>query len=377
MERYNYNLRSTVIWAIVLEAILTGITVLFWASYRRLFPGLKLGSEHFIWIPLILPILSVAYLFTIFWKNKALNRFGDTRLLSAFAQPISSKKTNAKFILLRVGLWFLALALLDPKMGSKLSEAKTEGIDLVFCIDVSNSMLAQDIKPNRLQAARRVIEKTVDELHGDRIGIIVFAGQAYTQLPITNDYSAAKLFLSTINTGIVPVQGTAIGAAIDLAQQSFDPESPAAKAIVVITDGENHEDDAVAQAEFALNSGIVVHCIGMGSTSGSPIPVGKNNNFKKDKGGQVVVSKLNAELISSIANAGGGLGIYANNNNAGTSLLLDSLNKMQKAELDVKNFTDFENRFQWLLVPALLCLLLDLLITNRKRDVLKKYNPNV
>jgi len=376
MAEYNYNTKKLVFGALVLEVILTVISIFIVLSYKRLLSGLRLENPEWIIALLALPIITLAFIFTIVKKNRGLKKFGDTKLLSGFAQPISGVKTYWKYACLRLGFWFLVLAIINPKIGSKLNEAKTEGIEIVFCLDVSNSMLAEDLKPNRLSRAKRVIEKTIDQLHGDQIGIIVFAGDAYVQLPVTSDYSAAKLFLNTVTTDIVPVQGTAIGKALDLAFQSFDLESPAAKTIVVITDGENHEDDAVHSAKYAFDNGVIVNIIGMGTTAGAPIPVSKNN-FKKGKEGSVVISKLNPELISEVADAGGGLGIYANNNNNGTSLLIDSFSKLQKAELDAKTFTDFEDRFQWFLLPALLLFGIELIMSNRSKRKTRGYEANI
>jgi Ca-activated chloride channel family protein len=239
----------------------------------------------------------------------------------------------------------------------------------MILLDVSNSMLAQDLAPNRLENAKRAIAQLVDRLHNDRIGIIVFAGQAYVQLPITTDYSAAKLFLNTINTDMVPTQGTAIGAAIDLGMQSFDFKNGTGKAMIIITDGENHEDNAVEAATNARRRDVSVNVVGVGSQEGAPIPVYENGRpvgFHTDSVGQQVISKLNEDMGKEIATAGGGVYVRANNTNSGLGIVMDEINKLQRKTLDTKSFKDFEDRFQFFLSIAFVLLLAEFFISNRK-----------
>ena len=258
-----------------------------------------------------------------------------------------------------------------------IENMRREGFELMIALDVSNSMLAEDLQPNRLERAKQSISKTIDKLKGDKIGVVVFAGEAYVQLPMTTDYAAAKLFLSTIGTDIVPTQGTAIGKAIELSIESF-AEAPAKnRAIIVITDGENHEDDAIAQAKNAVEKGIVVHTIGIGSPEGTPIPLysrGRKSGFRKDRAGNTVVTKLNEQALQEIASAGDGIYIRANNTQTGLKILFDELNKLEKAEFGTKMFTDYEDRFQYFIAAALLLLVLELLISERKSKWFRNFN---
>ena len=268
---------------------------------------------------------------------------------------------------------FLNVGIARPQFGSKLKKMKREGVELIIALDVSNSMMAEDIQPNRLERAKRAILRLIDRLKDDKIGLIVFAGDAYTQLPITSDYNSAKLFLNSVNTQIVPKQGTAIGAAINLATRSFTPEGEANKAIVVITDGENHEDDAVSAAKNAVENGIVVHAIGMGLPQGSPIPVLKNGqkDYLKDNEGQVVVTKLNEPMLEQIAAAGNGIYVRANNAQVGLNALFDEINKMETEEMESLIYSEYDDQFQYFFGVGLLLILFEFVILERKNRYLK------
>ncbi|MCD4736435.1 MAG: VWA domain-containing protein, partial [Bacteroidales bacterium] len=277
------------------------------------------NSEMFYGL-LVIPILVILFYLMLRWRRRSLNKFGELNLVSRLITNYSPTRPVTKFILLTIAYVFLIIALANPQVGSKLVEAERKGIDIMIALDVSNSMLAEDIQPDRLARAKQAIAKLVDRLSNDRIGIIVFAGKAYTQLPITTDYSAAKMFLSTINTNIVPMQGTAIGEAIKMASGAFEDETHS-RAIIVITDGENHEDDAVKEATEAAAKGIKVFTIGMGLPDGTPIPVYDKLNrkigYKKDRQGNTVVTKLNETMLQQIASAGQGTYVRANNTTAG------------------------------------------------------------
>ena len=259
-----------------------------------------------------------------------------------------------------------------------MEEVKREGVDLIIAIDLSNSMLAEDIKPNRLERAKQAISKLIDNLEGDRIGLIVFAGEAYVQLPITTDYSAAKLFLATVNTDIVPTQGTEIAKAIDLSIKSFDIENGQNKAIIIITDGENHDEEAIKSAEKANEVGIFVHTLGMGLSIGAPIPIYNQNRiqtgYRKDKEGNTVVSKLNENLLMQIAKAGKGTYVRANNSESGLPTLFTEINKMEKKEIGTMIFTEYKDRFQWFMGLALLFLILDLMLLPRENKWSNRIN---
>ena len=267
----------------------------------------------------------------------------------------------------------MVTALADLQSGSRIEKVKRKGIDLMICLDVSNSMLAQDIRPNRLERAKQAISKLTDKLEGDRIGLIVFAGRAYTQLPITTDYAAAKLFVSIVNTGMVPTQGTDIGDAIKLAVSGFG-ETKHNKAIVLITDGEDHEGQVLEQAEAASKAGIILYTIGMGLPEGAPIPVSEGDiqtGYKKDRDGNTIISRLDENILKQIASVGKGMYVRASNSDAGLNTEFEDLEKIEKSDIESKQFSDFESRFQYFAGLALLILILDLFIFERRTRWIK------
>jgi Ca-activated chloride channel homolog len=277
------------------------------------------------------------------------------------------------YLLWRWAIAFLILALMNPRFGKKEVEVRYSGIDLMICLDVSNSMLAEDISPNRLLRARRAISQLLDKLHGDRIGLIVFAGDAYVQLPITTDYEAAEMFLSSVSADMVPTQGTAIGKAIYLALNSFGTDNTGSRSIIVITDGENHEDDAVTAATQAYEQGVIVHTIGMGSVEGAPLPIydrGIKRGFKKDKEGNTVMSKLNEDMLTQVGSAGGGIFVRATNADVGLDLIVDEIEAMTENEFGTEKYADHEDRFQIFLLAGLVMLCLDVLLSYHKRKML-------
>jgi len=339
----------------------------------------RLEHSYFLYGLILIPVLAIFFLLFMQWKRKAMARFGQMKVIGRLFPAFSRGRHYFKFFLLMTAFVFIIIGLANPQIGSKLVKAERKGIDIMILLDVSNSMLAEDIQPNRLEKAKQSISRLLDKLGNDRIGIIVFAGNAYTQLPITTDYAAARLFLSTINTGIVPTQGTAIGKAIDMAINSFD-ENNHSKAIVIITDGENHEGDALQATQLAAEKDIRVYTIGMGSPEGSPIPVYRNGQitgYKKDKEGNTVVTKLNEQMLQQIASAGSGVYIRANNTSAGLRKIFDEINKLEKQEFDSKTFADYEDRFQYFIAIGLILLLIELLIVERRSkwvDKIKLFN---
>lgn len=333
--------------------------------------------EHpdLLYLFLIIPFLGILYWISYSMKKKALAKFGNMEIITQLMPYASFTRPIYKFSILLLALSFIIFGAAGPQFGSKLQKIKRKGVEIIIALDVSNSMMAQDIQPNRLERAKRAISKMVDELNDDKIGLVVFAGEAYTQLPITTDYASAKLFLSSISTDIVPIQGTAIGAAINLAAKSFTPDSEASKAIIVITDGENHEDDAIAAAKSAQELGIIVHTIAMGSPEGAPIPVsGNDGGFRKDEQGNIVISKLDQQMIEQIATAGGGRPVIANNTTTGLNVLFNEINKMNKTELEQRVYAAYDEKFQYFIGFGLLLLFLELLILERKNRHLKDIN---
>jgi Ca-activated chloride channel family protein len=330
---------------------------------------LRFAHIEFLWGLALIPALLLLFIVVTRWKTKAVRSLGDKNVVNLMIPDVSFSRPWLKFILFSVAFAFLMIGAADPQIGSKMEEEKRKGADLMILLDVSNSMLAQDLAPNRLENAKRAIAQLIDNLHSDRIGIIVFAGQAYVQLPVTTDYSAAKLFLNTINTNMVPTQGTAIGAAIELGMKSFDFKDGTGKAMIIITDGENHEDDAVAAAKSAADKDVSIHVIGVGSAEGAPIPIyenGRPTGFHTDNAGKTVVSKLDENMGKEIAAAGNGAYVRATNANSGLGIVMDQIEKIQRKTVDSKSFKDFEDRFQFFLGIALLLLMIEFFIPNRK-----------
>ena len=324
---------------------------------------------------LLIPLCTLIFIMMLRWKKKALNSFGDAAIIDQLMPDKSESRPVTKFVFLMLAFVFLILAGANPQIGSKLDKIQRKGVDLMIALDVSNSMLAEDIKPNRLERAKQALSKLIDRLENDRIGIIVFAGKAYTQLPITSDYAAAKMYLSLITTGIVPTQGTAIGDAIKMAEKSFKKDERKNKAIIIITDGENHEDDAVEAAKEAQDNGIIVHTLGMGLPEGGPIPMSYNNGqitYKKDRDGNTVITKLDETQLQKIASAGKGKYIRANNTEAGLNPLFDEIEKMEKKDFDSKIYSEYESRYQYFLGFGLLLLLVEFFIIERRSKWVRK-----
>jgi Ca-activated chloride channel family protein len=336
----------------------------------------RFAHIEFLWGLLIIPLLTLFFIWARFARKRALKRFGNPQTIKELMPFVSKSRPVFKFFLLMLALAFFIVGTARPQFGSKLKKVQREGIELIIALDVSNSMLAEDIQPNRLERAKRAISRLVDRLKDDKIGLIVFAGEAYTQLPITSDYNSAKLFLEAVNTQIVPRQGTAIGAAINMAMRSFTQAGNANKAIVIITDGENHEDDPVSAAQEAAKNGIVIHTIGMGLPQGSPIPVLRNGqtDYLQDNDGNVVVTKLDEITLEEISAAGNGIYVRANNAQVGLNALFDEINKMEKEEMETLVYSEYDDQFQYFFAIGLFLLLLEFIILERKNRYLMKVN---
>ena len=289
----------------------------------------RFANSEMIYLFGLLPVFVILYTMMRRWKRKALLRFGDASVIRRLFPDVSITRPGIKFVLLLLSLSFFITALCGPLIGSKLEEVKRKGVDIMIALDVSNSMKAEDIKPNRLERSKQAISRLIDKLQGDRIGLVVFAGEAYTQLPITTDYGAAKLFLSTVDPEIVPRQGTAIGEAIEVASSAFSDSSSKNSTIILITDGENHEDDAVDAAKKAWEKGIRIYTIGMGSVEGAPIPIfsnGQRVGYRQDNNGQAVVTKLDPAALQEISEAGHGRFVRATNSDDGLEMILKEIN---------------------------------------------------
>lgn len=332
----------------------------------------RFANPDFLYLLLILPVLITFYVYSYISKKKAIKKYGDPELLSQLMPEVSYKRQHLKFWIMFAAITVAIFIIAGPQFGSKLETIKRQGIEIMVCLDVSNSMLAEDITPNRLEKAKQMLSRMTDGFSNDKVGLIVFAGDAFTQLPITSDYISAKMFLSSINPSMVSSQGTAIGTAINLAMRSFTPNETSSKTILLITDGENHEDDAVKAAQAAANKNVKVNVIGIGSPQGAPIPVGGSNNYMKDKEGNVVVTHLNEQMCQEIAAAGQGIYVRADNTNSALRTLQSELDKLDKAELDSKVYSEYDEQFQLLAWIVLILLILEFLILERKNRIFRK-----
>jgi Ca-activated chloride channel homolog len=326
---------------------------------------------------LVIPLLVLLVVWYFMSRRKKLKRMGEAVLIKQLIPYSSRRKRVLKIILFLAGFSSLILALCNLQTGSKLTEVKREGADIMVCLDVSNSMLAQDLTPNRLTRAKYALEKMIDLLEGDRLGLIIFAGEAYVQLPITTDYNAAKMFLESIGPGMVPVQGTNLTEAIKKASESFGTDEGKNKAIILITDGENHESEAIDAAVEAQKKGIMINTIGIGSQNGVPIPIIENGvvkGYRKDKEGQTVVTRLNSDLLKTIAAKANGVFVQASQADVGLGAVLDKIDELDKTQLESKMYTDFEDQFQWFLGLALFLFFTEFLISERVSEWFKKIN---
>lgn len=325
----------------------------------------------------LVPAFILLYLFARYTKRKAIKSFGDHNLIQHLMEGHSKASPLIKLILFLIAFSFLVIALANPQIGSKPKEVKREGADIMIALDVSNSMLAEDLYPSRLEKAKQSIEHLIDGLKGDRLGIIVFAGEAFVQLPITTDYSAAKLFLDNISPDIMPTQGTNIDNAIYLAMESFGKDVGKNKALIIVTDGEDHEGNPIEVAKEAVEKGITIHTIGIGSATGVPIPdykYGKKVGFKKDKDGNTVITKLNETALENIAATGNGIYVRATNAEIGFGPVFNEIEKLQKKTFQGKIFTDYDDQFQYFLAGAILFFIIEAFISERKSRLWEKLN---
>lgn len=328
----------------------------------------RFANPDFLYLLLLLPLLVIFFIINGVRRNRAIRRLGHAETVRTLIPEMSGSRPVVKFILQLIVLTAAIIALARPQFGSKIEDVKKEGVEVIIALDVSNSMLAEDIQPFRLERAKQAISRLVDNLENDRIGLIVFAGDAYTQIPVTTDYVSAKMFLSSIGPEIVPKQGTAIGTAIELGIKSFSPGEGKSKAMVVITDGENHEDNPVEAAEEAAKAGVIIHTIGIGSTGGVPIPMssGGRKDYLKDAEGNTVISRLDEEILKKIAVSTGGTYVRASNTNIGLDEIFNDIRKMKTQELESTVYTEYNDQFQLFAAIALLFLLVDYIIMERK-----------
>ncbi len=323
----------------------------------------------------IIPVMIVIYLLVLWWKKRTQRKFSNPELLQKLAPNASVFKSTLKLIMLLLAIAFLIVSLVNPKMGSKLKTVKREGVDVVFALDVSKSMLAEDIAPNRLEKAKQIISKTIDKLGSDRVGVIIYAGNAYPLLPITTDHAAANMFLQNANPDMVSSQGTAINEALDLAKTYYNNDEQTNRFLVIISDGEDHQEETKQVAQNLSNDGVKIYTIGVGTEKGGPIPMRLNGalaGYKKDNKGETVITKLTPEVLEGIAGVGNGRYVNGNITETPVDIIADVIANAQKNEFETKQFSDYKDQFQWFLALGILFLLLDIFLFDKKTKWLKK-----
>ncbi len=337
----------------------------------------RFENPDYFYFLLFIPFATLLFILARMSLQRNLKRWSDTQLLERLLPDYSPWRPIVRFIVWNLAFVMLIIAVANPQIGSKLVKVKQKGIDMVVCLDVSNSMLAQDIKPNRLENAKLAITKLVDQLKGDRIGIVVFAGKAYMQLPITSDYAAARMFISKISTELIPTQGTAIAEAIRMAHETFTTDTRS-KAIIIITDGEDHEGNVMEEAEKASADGIRIYTLGVGSPEGAPIPIfgpdGSITGYRKDKDGNTIMTRLDEITLQKIASTGNGLYIRSANTNQALRKIFEEINQLEKTEFDTRLFSEYDSRFYYFLWMGLALLIAELFISLRKSKLWRKLN---
>jgi len=331
---------------------------------------------YFIYLAII-PVLFVLFLLVLWWKKRTQKQFADANLIQKLSPEQSTFKSFLKIIVVCLGLAFLIIGLANPKMGTKLETVKRQGVDIVFALDVSKSMLAEDIAPSRLDKAKQIITRIIESLGSDRIGIIIYAGNSYPLLPITTDHAAAKMFLQNANPDMVSSQGTAINEAIERGITYFDNDEQTNRFLFIVSDGEDHEENTVSLAEEAKKQGIKIYTIGVGTEKGGPIPIKSNGSvisYKKDNKGEVVITQMKEEVLRAIANEGNGKYINGNKTQETIAIIEDLLVKAEKSEFETKQFSDYKDQFQWFIGLGLLFLIIDVLLLEKKTKWVQKLN---
>lgn len=325
---------------------------------------LYLAQSQYILLLLLVPLLFVAYALHLRVRRKRIAKIGDPELVNRLMPDASAGKGWLKVSLLAAAWLFFVLGLTRPQLGARLKEHQSQGVEVMIALDVSNSMLAEDYSPNRLERSKLAISRLVDRLQGDRIGLVIFAGEAFTQLPITADYVSAKIFLKNIDTGSVPIQGTALAEALMTSARSFSTQSERSRAIILITDGEDHEGDVLEAAKAIAEQGIRIYCIGVGSPQGKPIPIG--GSLMKDSSGEIVVTRLDEDILQEIAGVGGGKYVRAGTTEFGLNPVIEDIRTIDKEEFNSIVFEDFDEQYMYFFAIALFFLILELLVPERK-----------
>lgn len=334
----------------------------------------RFANPQYLWLLVAIPLLVVLFWLAARSRRKRIERFGNPEVLKELMPEVSTGRVTLRFILFTVAVACLILAAARPQFGSKLREEKSQGIEMMLTVDVSNSMLAEDFQPNRLERTKYAIGKLFEGLQQDRVGLVVFAGEPKVQLPITSDYRMARAFARKIDPSLVSVQGTAIGKALEQSLLAFssDTEQSHGRVIILITDGENHEDDAIEVAKRAADMGVKIFTIGIGTPEGAPIQI--NGEFIKDENGEMVVSKLNEEMLARIADITGGAYVRATKQSIGLDEIVKAINEMEQTELSTIRFEEFNEQYQYLVLVALVLLLAELLVLDRRNPLLAHLN---
>ena len=336
-----------------------------------------LEEDFWFWLLLLVVGMLVVFLWTAAWKKKAKNKFASKNLLKVLSPEQSVFKPILKHVVLSLAIVSLIIALVNPKIGTKLETVKREGVDVVFAIDVSKSMLAEDIVPNRLEKAKQLTSRIIKKLVSDRVGIIAYAGKAFPQLPITTDYASARMFLQNMNTDMLSSQGTAIDEAIQLSRTYYNDEEQTNRVLIIISDGEDHNNLSNDVAEAAAEEGIKIYTIGVGTEKGGPIPIKRNGvvlKYKKDSNENMVITKLNSKTLIEISEIGNGVYLGGKNTSEVTEKITEILSNLDKKEFEAKEFSEYKDQFQWFLGIALLFIILDVFLLERKTAWLKRLN---
>lgn len=331
----------------------------------------RFENPAFLYLLIIIPVIIVIRLLVMRKRKLKLKKFGDLSLLKLLMPDVSSSRKSLKFWLMIAALALLIVMLARPQMGTKISQEKRKGIEVIISLDISNSMRAEDVVPSRLDKSKMLVENMVDNFTNDKVGLVVFAGDAFIQLPITSDYVSAKMFLQNTDPSLIATQGTDLAGAIELSSKSFTQQDKVGRAILIITDGEDHEGGAIEAAEKARKNGIRVFVLGVGSTKGSPVPDG-NGGYMKDNSGQEVISALNEEMCKQVAQAGGGAYIHVDNTSLAQRQLNDELTKLQKGDISSVVYSEYDEQFQAVGILVLILLIIEMLILERKNPFFKK-----
>lgn len=332
---------------------------------------IRFASPEYLYFLIIIPVLIILHILMEFRQRRKLKAYGDPGLLKRLIPDFSAIRLHAKLILTLIAFALVCFMMARPQAGTRVDNSDREGIETIICMDISNSMLAEDIQPSRLEKSKMLVSKLVDSFKDDKVGLIVFAGEAFTQLPITADFVSAKMFLDQINPSLIDVQGTDIKAAIDLASHSFTQQEKIGRAIIVITDGENHEGGANESAKAASEAGMAVYVMGVGTEDGAPFKMPGENDYKKDEEGNIVVTKLNPAMCKEVAQAGKGAYIHVDNSNSAQDALEKELNKLAKAQLNITSYAEYDEQFWVFGVMALLFLFIEAVLMEKKNPLFK------